>query len=124
MQVKVLKEVDGRVEFWTEFGLGIATIEKAVCLGEILEVEFDTQSAHVFGKEIQLSTSSLPRISFDGSTTFLTGRLESITTDSIWVVRVGSDLLMIEVLCETPTPEIGTMLEIQTDSLQLYPYSL
>ncbi len=124
MRIQILKQLGRNIEFSSELGTGIGDIEKQVVEGEVLDVEMDISIDLTWNVDIRLTEATEASIRYNDQKTTLIGRLESIEEDSVWIVRLGDDLLMLVVASEGKPINRGSMLEIKTNSLVLFPYML
>jgi hypothetical protein len=124
MRIQILKQLGRNIEFSSELGTGIGDIEKQVVEGEVLDVEMDISIDLTWNVDIRLTEATEASIRYNDQKTTLIGRLESIEEDSVWIVRLGDDLLMLVVASEGKPIDRGSMLEIKTNSLVLFPYML
>jgi hypothetical protein len=124
MRIQILKQLGRNIEFSSELGTRIGDIEKQVVEGEVLDVEMDISIDLTWNVDIRLTEATEASIRYSDQKTTLIGRLESIEEDSVWIVRLGDDLLMLVVASEGKPIDRGSMLEIKTNSLVLFPYML
>jgi hypothetical protein len=122
MRIQILKRTGEWIEFSSSFGTATACLEAQDEVGELLDVELAIPHVLIWDIDIRLTDATAVSVCHDQNITTLIGRLEQIDADSVWIIRLGADLLMVEVGCEGMAVTLGAMLEIKTNALHLFPY--
>lgn len=109
------------IDFTSEYGKAKAIWQDKNPECKAYNVEIDIDKCLKWDVDIKITSQTASSISVDkNNKIILIGLFESIDDDGYTVLRMGNSIIMF--FTEGNIPEIGKMIEVTVDSIQMTPY--
>jgi hypothetical protein len=125
MRIKILEFVNGETMFATSIGSGLGVLTTPTHTGEELNVEFAIKGNLIWGIDIDFAAEAVASISIHDDQTQIVAHVESIDELGILDLRLHESGMLAVVVEGLPEDfPVGTWVKLQTDYLELYPFTL